>query len=84
MGNYDGLMTVPGIPGAIGSLPTAKLNGRLRDNAPALLRCPRAFRAHPMDDDPYPPAPRRTPFLSASRHRQHPPSLPPTGDDARV
>ncbi|CAH0063976.1 protein of unknown function [Stenotrophomonas maltophilia] len=41
-------------------------------------------RAHLMDDDPYPPAPRRTLFLSASRHRKHPPSLPPTGDDARV
>ncbi len=35
-----------------------------------------------MDDDPL--LPRRTPFLSACRHRKHPPSLPPTGDDARV
>ncbi|NIJ69608.1 hypothetical protein FHY09_002063 [Xanthomonas sp. 60] len=37
-----------------------------------------------MDDDPYPPPPRLTPVSRARRHCKHPPSLPPTGDDARV
>ncbi|KAF1016298.1 MAG: hypothetical protein GAK31_01788 [Stenotrophomonas maltophilia] len=84
MGNYDGLMTVPGIPGGSGVRRRTKLNGRLHSQGRRLLRCPRAFRAHPMDDDPYPPAPRQALLLSASRHHKHPPSLPPTGDDARV
>src|ERR1700730_14575243 len=77
-------MTITGIPA-----PFSRPWNPQPEQAVATLPCPFAkmparLRAHLMDDDPYPPAPRRLPFLSACRHRQHPPSLPPTGGDARV